>query len=127
MTPPRRPMCRLPCSHLMPAWYWKVLRTVHVRWPYQNFFKVYAGLPGAKMSCLPVLNSSNPMTMNDGFYYKLGKRKADAISIVSIAMTVKLAGEKVERARIAMGAVAPVAMRASEAEGILQGETLKEF
>ena len=60
------------------------------------------------------------------FYYKLGKRKADAISIVSIAMTAKLARGKVERARIALGAVAPIAMRAPEAEGILQGETLND-
>jgi len=60
------------------------------------------------------------------FYYKLGKRKADAISIVSIAMTVKLSRGKVERARIALGAVAPVAMRAPEAEGVLRGEVLNE-
>ena len=60
------------------------------------------------------------------FYYKLGKRKADAISIVSIAMTVKLARGKVERARIALGAVAPVAMRAPDAEGTLRGEALND-
>ena len=60
------------------------------------------------------------------FYYKLGKRKADAISIVSVAMTVKLERGKVDRARIALGAVAPVAMRAPEAEGILRGEALND-
>ena len=60
------------------------------------------------------------------FYYKLGKRKADAISIVSVAMTVRLNRGKVERARIALGAVAPVAMRTPEAETLLQGESLNE-
>ena len=60
------------------------------------------------------------------FYYKLGKRKADAISIVSVAMTVKLERGKVDRARIALGAVAPVAMRTPEAEGILRGEALND-
>jgi len=60
------------------------------------------------------------------FYYKLGKRKADAISIVSIAMTVKLVRTRVERVRIALGAVAPVAMRASAAEAMLKGEPLNE-
>ncbi len=60
------------------------------------------------------------------FYYKLGKRKADAISIVSIAMTVKLSRGKVERARIALGAVAPVAVRSPEAEGVLRGEALSD-
>jgi len=65
-----------------------------------------------------------PDENESAFYYKLGKRKADAISIVSVAMTVKLKSSKVERARIALGAVAPVAMRASRAEEILQGESL---
>ena len=58
------------------------------------------------------------------FYYKLGKRKADAISIVSVAMTVSLNRGKVERARIALGAVAPVAMRTPGAETLLRGEPL---
>ena len=60
------------------------------------------------------------------FYYKLGKRKADAISIVSVAMTVRLEQGSVVRARIALGAVAPVAMRASHTETLLQGEMLNE-
>ena len=60
------------------------------------------------------------------FYYKLGKRKADAISIVSLAMTVRLGQDKVEQARIALGAVAPVAMRTPETESLLRGETLNE-
>ena len=60
------------------------------------------------------------------FYYKLGKRKADAISIVSVAITVKLARGKVEQARIALGAVAPVAMRTPETERIIRGEPLTE-
>ena len=60
------------------------------------------------------------------FYYKLGKRKADAISIISIAMTVRLNRGKVERVRIALGAVAPVAMRTPETETLLRGESLNE-
>lgn len=60
------------------------------------------------------------------FYYKLGKRKADAISLVSIAIRIKLAGTKVESARIALGAVAPIALRANAAEALLQGGTLNE-
>ena len=60
------------------------------------------------------------------FYYKLGKRKADAISIVSLAMTIRLEQGKVEQARIALGAVAPVAMRTPETESLLLGETLDE-
>lgn len=60
------------------------------------------------------------------FYYKLGKRRADAISIVSIAIRVRFDGGRVVAARIGLGAVAPVAMRAEEAEAVLQGGTLDE-
>jgi CO/xanthine dehydrogenase FAD-binding subunit len=60
------------------------------------------------------------------FYYKLGKRRADAISIVSVAVRLRLEAGKVEMARIALGAVAPVAMRATEAEAALLGEPLNE-
>ena len=69
-----------------------------------------------------------PMPAKDErwFYYKLGKRKADAISIVSVAMTVRLEQDKVQQARIALGAVAPVAMRAPHTETLLQGEMLNE-
>jgi carbon-monoxide dehydrogenase medium subunit len=60
------------------------------------------------------------------FYYKLGKRRADAISIVSVAMRVRYIGDRVEMARIALGAVAPVAMRALDAEAVLRGEALTD-
>ena len=60
------------------------------------------------------------------FYYKLGKRKADAISIVSVAMIVKLDDMKVAWSRIALGAVAPVAIRACSAEKILTDNPLGE-
>lgn len=69
---------------------------------------------------------ARPHDQERRYYYKLGKRKADAISIVSVAMTVRLEQGKVEQARIALGAVAPVAMRAGEAENILRGESLSD-
>ena len=61
------------------------------------------------------------------FYYKLGKRRADAISIVSVAMRVAFDGGRVATARIALGAVAPVAMRAAAAEKIVANDTLNDM
>ncbi len=55
------------------------------------------------------------------FYYKLGKRKADAISIVSVAILLELELGEIRDARIALGAVAPMAMRATKAEALLKG------
>jgi len=67
-----------------------------------------------------------PDPSDQTFYYKLGKRKADAISIVSIAILLRLKSGKVEHVRIALGAVAPVAMRAHKAERVLLGDELSE-
>ena len=53
------------------------------------------------------------------YYYKLGKRKADAISIVSVAISIKYDKEKVKRARIALGASAPTPFRSKSAEEVL--------
>ena len=69
---------------------------------------------------------TNPADDTRTFYYKLGKRKADAISIVSIAMAIKITDGIVEEARISLGAVASVAMRALKAERMVEGERLTE-
>ena len=65
-------------------------------------------------------------TADRAFYYKLGKRKADAISIVSIAIALRRKSGKVQHLRIALGAVAAVAMRAPKAETALLGGVLSE-
>jgi len=54
-------------------------------------------------------------------FYKLGLRKADAISIASVAVYVEEEDGRAANVRIAMGSVAPVPMRAFEAENILLG------
>jgi carbon-monoxide dehydrogenase medium subunit len=58
-------------------------------------------------------------------FYKLGLRKADAISVLSVAVRIIL-DEKGQcaSARIALGAVAPRPMRATAAEDLLEGNTL---
>lgn len=57
-------------------------------------------------------------------FYKLARRKGDAITVTGVAVTLSVAGERCARARIALGAVAPVVMRAKRAEALLEGETL---
>jgi CO/xanthine dehydrogenase FAD-binding subunit len=94
--------------------------------PLAEFFQGVRKTARCEDELLTGISFNKPDDDERCFYYKLGKRKADAISIVSVAMTVKLKGDKVERARIALGAVAPFAMRASEAEKILQGEALND-
>jgi carbon-monoxide dehydrogenase medium subunit len=49
-----------------------------------------------------------------------------AIAVVNVAVSVSMMNGEVERARIALGSVAPTAVRAIEAEAVLVGETLEE-
>lgn len=65
-----------------------------------------------------------PDSSDQAYYYKLGKRKADAIAIVSVAIVLRRESDQVQHIRIALGAVAPVAMRAHDAEAKLSGHEL---
>jgi CO/xanthine dehydrogenase FAD-binding subunit len=54
-------------------------------------------------------------------FYKLARRKGDAITIAGVAVTIAAEGGKCVMARIALGAVGPVVLRAKQAEGMLEG------
>jgi len=58
------------------------------------------------------------------FFRKLGMRSAHAIAKVSVAMRLVLEGRKVCRARIGLGSLAEVPLRAEEAEKWLEGREL---
>ncbi len=94
--------------------------------PIRHFFQGVRKTARCKDELLTSVSFNTPDDDERWFYYKLGKRKADAISIVSIAMTARISEGKVDRARIAMGAVAPFAMRAISAEEILRGKLLND-
>ena len=59
-----------------------------------------------------------------GRFEKVGLRNADAISVVCAACEVDLDGSTCRAARIALGAVAPVPVRALAAESALRGRKL---
>ncbi len=54
-------------------------------------------------------------------FYKLARRKGDAITVTGVALTLSAAGGVCTKAHIALGAVAPVVLRAREAEALLEG------
>ena len=59
----------------------------------------------------------------DAEFYKLGKRNALVLSVVSTAASIKLAEDgTIEDIRIALGSVAPVPLRAKKAEEVLRGK-----
>ncbi|NQU14179.1 MAG: FAD binding domain-containing protein, partial [Desulfobacteraceae bacterium] len=59
-------------------------------------------------------------------YRKLGKRKAQTLSIVSVAIYCPSDGGQCQGVRIALGAVAPTPTLATEASAILEGKALDE-
>jgi carbon-monoxide dehydrogenase medium subunit len=65
-----------------------------------------------------------PPARSGAAYWKLGFRRALEISIVSVASFISLESqdERIESARIVLGAVAPIPIRAISAEKLLVGE-----
>ncbi len=59
-----------------------------------------------------------------GAFYKLGLRKADAIAVVSVAVVLEVQRGVCQKARIALGSVAPRPLRAKAAEQWLTGKPL---
>jgi carbon-monoxide dehydrogenase medium subunit len=65
-----------------------------------------------------------PSALSGSSYIKLGTRRALEISIVSVAsfLTLERPGGRIQSVRIVLGSVAPVPMRAGDAEKTLIGE-----
>ncbi len=57
-------------------------------------------------------------------FYKLARRKGDAITVTGVAVTMVVANAVCSKVRIALGAVAPIVMRATAAEKLLEGQRL---
>jgi CO/xanthine dehydrogenase FAD-binding subunit len=61
-----------------------------------------------------------------GTFDKLGLRRAMAIAVASVATILKVDGDRVSHARLALGAVAPTVIRVPQAEDALSGNILDE-
>lgn len=61
-----------------------------------------------------------------GTFIKLGLRRAQAISLVNAALVLTLQGNRIEKAAITLGAVAPTIIHAEQAEAFLAEGTLDE-
>jgi carbon-monoxide dehydrogenase medium subunit len=77
---------------------------------------------------LKALRLPPPGPRSSGAYFKLAERKAMDLAFVGVAATVTLngGGDAIEDVRIALGAVAPTVIRATDAEAILRGEPIDD-
>jgi len=67
---------------------------------------------------------SKPDVPGANLFYKLARRRGDAITVVGVAVTLAASNFTCSRARIALGAVAPTCLRAKGAEATLEGQRL---
>ncbi|MHA1153156.1 MAG: FAD binding domain-containing protein [Alphaproteobacteria bacterium] len=65
-----------------------------------------------------------PQAPSADLFYKLALRKGDAITVVGVAVALDVENGVCSRARVALGAVAPVVKRATAAEALLTGQAL---
>ncbi len=65
------------------------------------------------------------MTGNQrGLFLKLGLRRAQAISVINVALVLTFDGDQISDARITLGCLAPTIVHASTTEAYLKGKTL---
>ena len=61
----------------------------------------------------------------NGYFVKLGQRKAMAIAIASLALNIEIKQNKIIQIRIAMGSVAPMPIRLTGVEEFLRNKEIK--
>ena len=69
---------------------------------------------------------SKPKNSAKGIYIKLGLRNSMAISVVSIAVMLEMEGKVCQKARVALGAVAPTPIRIFRVEKNLEGKEINQ-
>jgi carbon-monoxide dehydrogenase medium subunit len=99
-------------------------RTLSLR----DFYTGFRQVDMADDEMLTRLSFASLSDSQEGAYIKLGLRRAQAITVNNIAAIIAWDAERkqVQSARISLGAVAPVVVRASEAEAYLVGKSLSD-
>ncbi len=96
--------------------------------PLDGFFLDYKKTVLRAGEVLTAVSWAPPEPGAANLFYKLGRRKGDAITVTGVAVTLAAGGaaegRRCTKARIALGSVAPTVFRAKDAEAMLEGETL---
>lgn len=89
--------------------------------PLADFYSGYKQNVSAPDEIITQVILPDPRPGDHNYYYKLARRKGDAITIVGVAVTIRLQDGVCSHARIALASVGPVPLRATNAEAQLEG------
>jgi len=89
-----------------------------------DFFHGYKQMERRPDELLTEVSWRSPAEPAANLFYKLARRKGDAITVVGVAVAMGVEAGKCRGVRIALGSVAPVVKRAIAAEEMLEGEAL---
>ncbi len=92
--------------------------------PLHQFFLGYKHDARAPGELMTEIAWDIPQVPTADLFYKLALRKGDAITVVGVAVALSVENGVCNRARVALGAVAPVVKRATAAEALLTGQAL---
>ncbi len=65
-----------------------------------------------------------PLSKGKTVFLKLGRRKAQTLSLTSVAVRLEMDGNVCDDARVALGSMAPTPLRCTKAEGLIKGKAL---
>ncbi|MCH7616647.1 MAG: xanthine dehydrogenase family protein subunit M [Chloroflexi bacterium] len=94
--------------------------------PIAEFFRGPGETALASDELLAELRLPLPPSGTGAAFQRNTPRKQMDIAVVGVAVALTLSGDTIERARVALGAVAPTPLRATAAEAALQGQTANE-
>ena len=89
-----------------------------------DYYTGYKSDARAPDELITAISWPGPEANTFGTFYKLARRKGDAITVTGVAVSIGISDGRCVRARIALGSVAPIPMRARKAESLLEGQVL---
>jgi carbon-monoxide dehydrogenase medium subunit len=92
--------------------------------PLRKFFKGYKFTDLVKGEVLSGIVFPKPGGSTKSSHIKIGLRNAASICVASVAVALDMDGKACRKARVAVGSVAPIPMRATRVEKLLEGKEI---
>ena len=89
-----------------------------------DFYRGYKQMERRSDELLTEVSWAQPTANATNLFYKLARRKGDAITVVGVAVAMSVEAGACRGVRIALASVAPFVTRVNAAEAMLEGETL---